>query len=157
MGRAANTLLKTGEENVTNMESTGQGELFAPPTTKDCGEASLDTDVNCIAQKPTRTEECSSSSNVTTDSCSVTKNETATASLLLQKSGGETTAFDIAVADATELEAKWFLTFEQFVAGVQQEPELCQFFAEQNVIDLSDSSSVDPILSQYTRTILRAT
>ena len=65
-------------------------------------------------------------------------------------------AFEAAVADAAVLEAKWILNFEQFVAGIQQEPELCQFFAEQNVIDLS-GTCVDPILSQYTRTVLAAT
>ena len=48
--------------------------------------------------------------------------------------------FDIAVADAADLEARRFLNFEQFVAGIQQALELCQFFAEQNTIDLSGTS-----------------
>ncbi len=48
---------------------------------------------------------------------------------------------------------RWYLTFEQFVSGIQQEPELCQFFAEQSIIDLH-GTSVDPVLSSYTRTVL---
>ena len=48
---------------------------------------------------------------------------------------------------------RWYITFEQFVSAVQQEPELCQFFAEQDTIDL-ESSSVDPILSRYTHSVL---
>ena len=55
--------------------------------------------------------------------------------------------------EAEELSRRWFLTFEQFVAAVQQEPELCQFFAEQNVIDV-EGSPVDPLLSDYTRAVL---
>ena len=44
---------------------------------------------------------------------------------------------------------KWFFTFEQFVPGIQQKPELCQFFAEQSVMDLAETSrtSVDLVLS----------
>ena len=57
------------------------------------------------------------------------------------------------VEEAEELSRRWFLTFEQFVAAVQQEPELCQFFAEQNVIDV-EGSPVDPLLSDYTRAVL---
>lgn len=53
-----------------------------------------------------------------------------------------------------ELQRKWYLTFEQFVSNLQQEPDLCQFFAEQNSIDLDGSSGVDPLLSHYTRTVL---
>ena len=53
-------------------------------------------------------------------------------------------------------ETKWYITFEQFISCVQTEPDLCQFFAEQNTIDLR-SSSVDPILSPYTRTVLGLT
>lgn len=156
MGRVANTLLKTGEDNVTDVESTGQEE-FSPSaenthTTTNCGEVSPGT--VCVQQTPTPVERCSSVSSVTTDSSEIHRGSTS--SQLTRKSDEGTTAFDIAVADAAQLEAKWFLTFEQFVAGIQQEPELCQFFAEQNVIDLS-GSSVDPILSQYTRTILGAT
>ena len=52
-----------------------------------------------------------------------------------------------------ELGKKWYITFEQFISSVQTEPDLCQFFAEQNTMDL-DSSSVDPILTPYTRTVL---
>ena len=155
MGRVANTLLKTGEDNVTDVESTGQ-EVFSPSvesthTTNNC---EVSPGSVCVQQTPTPVEQCSSVSSVTTD-CSETHGGSSS-SQLKQKSDEGTTVFDIAVADAAELEAKWFLTFEQFVAGIQQEPELCQFFAEQNVIDLS-GSSVDPILSQYTRTILGAT
>ena len=151
MGRVANTLLKTGEDNVTDVESTGQ-EVFSP-SAENTTTNKVSPGTACVQQTPTPLEECSVGS-VTTD-CSETHGHS-TSSQLTQKSDEGTTAFDIAVANAAELEAKWFLTFEQFVAGVQQEPELCQFFAEQNVIDLS-GSSVDPILSQYTRTILGAT
>lgn len=48
---------------------------------------------------------------------------------------------------------EWMLTFEQFVGALQLEPVLCQFFAEQNTMDLS-GSSVDPVLNPYTRTIM---
>ena len=51
------------------------------------------------------------------------------------------------------VDERWVLTFEQFVAGIQQEPELCQFFAEQNTIDL-EGTSVDPDLNPYTKTVL---
>ena len=56
-------------------------------------------------------------------------------------------------ADSDGLSQRWYITFEQFISSVQTEPELCQFFAEQNTIDL-DSSSVDPLLTPYTRTVL---
>ena len=147
MGRVANTLLKTGEDNVTDMESTGQ-EVFIPPAENTLTTNGYSTGADCVQETPTPAEQCSSMSSVTTE-----RHGSTTSDELTQKSDDGTTAFDIAVADAAQLEAKWFLTFEQFVAGVQQEPELCQFFAEQNVIDLS-GSSVDPILSKYTRTIL---
>jgi len=52
-----------------------------------------------------------------------------------------------------EMSKRWYITFEQFISAVQQEPELCQFFAEQDTIDL-ESSSVDPILSRYTQSVL---
>ena len=153
MGRVANTLLKTGEDNVTEIESTGQ-EVYTSPTENTQTTNGCSTGTDCVQEIPTPAEQYSSASSVTTD-CYKTHSST-TSNELIQKSDEGTNAFDIAVADAAELEAKWFLTFEQFVAGVQQEPELCQFFAEQNIIDLS-GSSVDPILSQYTRTVLGAT
>lgn len=62
-------------------------------------------------------------------------------------------SFERAMVNAVELEEKWFLTFEQFVGALQREPFLCQFFAEQNNIDLS-GTSVDPVLNPYTRRIL---
>ncbi len=62
-------------------------------------------------------------------------------------------SFEKAMASAAELEEKWFLTFEQFVGALQREPFICQFFAEQNSIDLS-GSNVDPVLNPYTRTIM---
>jgi hypothetical protein len=65
-------------------------------------------------------------------------------------------SFEQVMANAEELEEKWFLTFEQFVGALQQQPFLCQFFAEQNSIDLS-GTSVDPVLNPYTRTILATT
>lgn len=47
----------------------------------------------------------------------------------------------------------WFLTFEQFLSGLQHEPALCQFFAEQYMMDLM-GSNVDPDLSSYTRSFM---
>lgn len=44
----------------------------------------------------------------------------------------------------------WYITFEDFIASIQREPELCQFFAEQYVLDLK-GSSVDAVLNPYTR------
>lgn len=58
------------------------------------------------------------------------------------------------ISSDSALQEKWFLTFEQFVAGLNKEPDLCQFFAEQNLLDLTGASSVDPILNSYTRTVL---
>lgn len=61
--------------------------------------------------------------------------------------------FEHAMVNTVEPKVKWLLTFEQFVSTLQKEPVLCQFFAEQNTIDLS-GTSVDPVLNPYTRTIL---
>ena len=47
----------------------------------------------------------------------------------------------------------WYISFEDFIAGVQREPELCQFFAEQYILNLK-GSSVDPILNPYTRVFM---
>lgn len=47
----------------------------------------------------------------------------------------------------------WFLTFEQFLSGLQLEPALCQFFAEQYMMDLI-GTSVDPGLGAYTRAFM---
>lgn len=69
------------------------------------------------------------------------------------QSGDSSSEFEVALADAERREASWYLSFEQFVAGIQQEPDLCQFFAEQNTIDLS-GTNVDPVLNPYTRFIL---
>jgi hypothetical protein len=55
-----------------------------------------------------------------------------------------------AALDNQSLRDKWYITFEQFISSVQAEPDLCQFFAEQNAMDL-DSSSVDLVLTPYTR------
>ncbi len=62
-------------------------------------------------------------------------------------------SFEQAMADAEDLEERWILHFEQFVGALQKEPDLCQFFAEQNSMDLS-GTSVDPVLNPYTRTIM---
>lgn len=172
MGRVANSLLKIGEDNVTpevvslpepynkSVEITHDGNYSS------CGRRLLDID---CTEKTTDTMQCSSVSSqeivdTITQSDGFKKEDQDTGSDELSRNTHQTTSksdedvntFDIAVAHAAELEAKWFLNFEQFVAGVQQEPELCQFFAEQNIIDLS-GTNVDPILSQYTRTVLTAT
>ena len=60
--------------------------------------------------------------------------------------------FQQTLVNTVEQQSEWLLTFEQFVQALQTEPELCQFFAEQNTIDLS-GSSVDSVLNPYTRTI----
>ena len=62
-------------------------------------------------------------------------------------------SFEQAIANAEEVEERWRLTFEEFVSTLQREPVLCQFFAEQNSIDLS-GTNVDPVLNPYTRTIM---
>ena len=67
--------------------------------------------------------------------------------------GDTSSEFELAVANAERREVNWYLNFEQFVSGIQQEPDLCQFFAEQNTIDLT-GTNVDPVLNPYTRTIL---
>ena len=55
-----------------------------------------------------------------------------------------------------ELDKSWYITFEQFVGKLQLEPELCQFFAEQNRMDLTETD-VDceaVSLTPYTRSAL---
>lgn len=47
----------------------------------------------------------------------------------------------------------WNINLEDFIASIQREPELCQFFAEQYILDLR-GSSVDPVLNSYTRTFM---
>ena len=150
MGRVANSLLKVGEDNVTITEATGQApsDLSAFNTSVQTVEESLP--VATDTQVTTKTEEVKAD----TESDVVQTNTVCDEGSQGASQGAS--EFEAAVADAAELEAKWMLTFEQFVAGIQQEPELCQFFAEQNVIDLS-GTCVDPILSQYTRTVLAAT
>lgn len=158
MGRVANSLLKIGEDNVTHSEDTGQThDEVSPLLTKslstetdkllDIQQASSIDDKNVTDTQPNL---------ITLDVNRTWSNALMKESQAMQKPDPGVSTFDIAVADAADLESKWFLNFEQFVAGIQQEPELCQFFAEQNVIDLS-GTSVDPILSQYTRTILTST
>ena len=49
---------------------------------------------------------------------------------------------------------EWQITFEQFLGGIQQEPELCQFFAEKYQMDLFDRSGGGLALSSYTKTFM---
>ena len=49
----------------------------------------------------------------------------------------------------------WYITLEQFIAGIQLEPDLCQFFAEQYLMDLR-GSNVDQVLSSYTSSFITA-
>lgn len=171
MGRVANSLLKIGEENVTNIEATGQTPHEVPVSVEvsmQNAEDSKEHDKYYVqrAKDASQTESllADSDQRVTDAEKDVVKNDTSrsricsngTSQVSLQSPQKNCNTFDIAVADAAELEAKWFLSFEQFIAGVQQEPELCQFFAEQNYIDLS-GTSVDPVLNLYTRTILAKT
>lgn len=170
MGRVANSLLKIGEENVTNIEATGQTPHEVPVSvgvSVQNAEDSKEHDKYVQRAKDASQTEpllADSDQRVTDAEKDVVKNDTSrsrtcsngTSQVSLQSPQKNCNTFDIAVADAAELEAKWFLSFEQFIAGVQQEPELCQFFAEQNYIDLS-GTSVDPVLNLYTRTILAKT
>lgn len=48
---------------------------------------------------------------------------------------------------------EWELTFEQFLQGIQHEPELCQFFAEKYQMDPFDRSG-GVALSSYTKTFM---
>ena len=48
---------------------------------------------------------------------------------------------------------EWQLTFEQFLEGIQHEPNLCQFFAEQYQMDLFAATG-DPLLSSYSKTFM---
>lgn len=49
---------------------------------------------------------------------------------------------------------KWQLNFERFLQGIQCEPELCQFFAEQYQMNLANSSNFNPSLGSYTKTFM---
>lgn len=49
---------------------------------------------------------------------------------------------------------EWQITFEQFLGGIQQEPELCQFFAEKYQMDLFDRSGGGLALSSYTKAFM---
>ena len=78
------------------------------------------------------------------------------ASKAIQSSSGVCTGyegFEHTVVSTVKLKVEWLLTFEQFASALQKEMLLCQFFAEQNTIDLS-GTNVDPVLNPYTRTIL---
>ena len=50
----------------------------------------------------------------------------------------------------------WSLTLEQFISGIQSEPDLCQFFAEQYLIDLK-GTKIDPLQNTYTTSMITAT
>lgn len=50
----------------------------------------------------------------------------------------------------------WYLTFEEFVAGIQQEPGICQFFAEQYIIELNElTEKQNDLLDPYTRLVFK--
>lgn len=49
----------------------------------------------------------------------------------------------------------WSLTLEDFISSIQSEPELCQFFAEQYVIDLK-GKNIDPHDNTYTASFMTA-
>ena len=55
--------------------------------------------------------------------------------------------------DNGEEDEYWYITLEDFISGIQGDTELCQFFAEQYILDLK-GSSVDPVLNSYTRTFM---
>ena len=49
--------------------------------------------------------------------------------------------------------AEWFITYEQFAFIIQQEPEMCQFFAEQSKL-VFEGRRVDKNLDPYTRAVM---
>ena len=55
--------------------------------------------------------------------------------------------------DNEEEDEYWYITLEDFISSIQGDTELCQFFAEQYILDLK-GSSVDPVLNSYTRTFM---
>eukprot|EP00731_Ephydatia_muelleri_P012508 Em0006g1402a len=50
-------------------------------------------------------------------------------------------------------QVEWFLTYEQFAFVIQQEPEMCQFFAEQSKL-VFEGRRVDMNLDPYTRAVM---
>ena len=53
-----------------------------------------------------------------------------------------------------ESSPNWYLSFEQFVEGIQHEPSVCQFFAEQYVIQLHEMTDKQKgHLDPYTRIV----
>lgn len=178
MGKVANSLLGTGEKNVqadltslSNVSRTGDSQQ-APGKDSIQGVSltSTNLDKSKNNEEDTRGATLSpskaQSENATSD-CAESVAEHVGTPLeepdgvsAISAGSSESTAdnsgqdsFEQAMANAEELEEKWFLTFEQFVGALQLEPVLCQFFAEQNTIDLS-GTNVDPVLNPYTRTIL---
>ena len=160
MGRVANSLLRIGEDNVRATGQTLVGcSTSKPVAIQKSNESNEFTDQKSTAATSTEHSFAEVNQKIVDFQCGPAKtySKSPTESMLMKTNSYQSSnTFDIAVADAAELEAKWFLSFEQFVAGIQQEPELCQFFAEQNIIDLS-GTSVSPVLNQYTRTVLAKT
>ena len=180
MGHVANSLLGTGEENVQGdvtlmSESRGDdcatpsatpsptGESTPPRTPSTLSSLAESASVSTSANRndtpgEDSTEDTFSAQTVpgTTDTGSAGAGTEIETSVGTELAAQIEDSFEQAMANAGELEEKWFLTFEQFVGALQREPFLCQFFAEQNSIDLS-GTSVDPVLNPYTRTILATT
>ncbi len=48
---------------------------------------------------------------------------------------------------------EWHLELEDFISSIQSEPDLCQFFAEQYVIDLK-GRNIDPLVNTYTASFI---
>ena len=56
-------------------------------------------------------------------------------------------------SDGRDHLVEWFLSYEQFAFVIQQEPEMCQFFAEQSKL-VFEGRRVDMNLDPYTRAVM---
>ena len=143
MGNVANVLLFIGETNVHS--NTSDSVTITPQLTNDDSkQRSLSAPQPTCDHIDNTKPECTDSTSL-----SLSSEHVENRNIPLNNS------FEKAMASAKELQEKWMLTFEQFVSALQKEPVLCQFFAEQNCIDLS-GTNVDPVLDPYTRTTLAA-
>lgn len=129
--------------------TNGQSDSQSPIPESHTAESGSHSPVPDSAQQT----QLSSSQHPATHNNSASQLQPSSSSSASQRFNGSNSSRKLEQDDS---ETKWYITFEQFISCVQTEPDLCQFFAEQNTIDLG-SSSVDPILSPYTRTVLGLT
>ena len=62
------------------------------------------------------------------------------------------TASDCETPESPSL-TEWHLELEDFISSIQSEPDLCQFFAEQYLIDLK-GRNIDPLVNTYTASFI---